>query len=181
MKCLWLLLLMVLNGIIFLPPSEYIYFEAYWCYSKELSYLYYILPLMNTIGHYVLFLFIRSKYKTQNIPLIRKVVINSQKYSKIYFTKYDTNYLAILYGRCIPVVHTGISIVAGLSSVSKQRFLILTLIGNYIFSIVCYVIISFVSKNNDYKITILYVFLVFSVIYIIHIFLEKFIHKMYKS
>ena len=103
-----------------------------------------------------------------------KIVIRvSEKYSEVYFDKYDIKYAAIFYGIFIPVVHTGISVVAGFSHISISKFLLLTLAGNYVFSAICYVVISAIPSNDGYMNALVYAFLAFFLVYLLHMAIEK--------
>ena len=181
---IWPLVMMIPNGIIFFPPSEYLYFEAYWKHGG-MSLFYFTLPLANSIGHYILFLIIREERKNPRIlnsngrisSVFKRLIKVSEKYSNIYFNTYDSHYYAILYGRCIPVVHTGVSVVAGLSNVSHYRFLLFTIIGNLFFSLVCYLVINSIPRGEDYGYTLLYAFIAFFLIYLAHMLVEKMLTK----
>lgn len=181
---IWPLIMMVPNGIIFFPPSEYLYFEAYWKYGG-VSWLYFSLPLANSVGHYILFLIIRKESNNPRIlisngrvsSIFKRLINVSEKYSNLYFNKYDSRYYAILYGRCIPVVHTGVSVVAGLSKVSHSRFLLFTVFGNLFFSLICYLVINSIPKGDDYSHALLYAFIAFFLIYLVHMFIEKMLTK----
>ena len=176
MECVWTIPLMVTNGIFFFPPSEYLYFEGYWCH-KGISSLYFTLPIANSIGHFILFIYVRyinissllHKNNNSNDGFIYKLIIQLNSYSKTYFSSYDTKYLAVIYGRCIPFVHTAISIAAGLSNMNITKFIIYTLLGNYIFSLICYMILSNIVSKYSYTYSLLIVLVIILVAPIIHI------------
>ena len=177
MFSIWTLaLFMLFNGVFFLPPSEYVYFDAYFGLGGSIGYPYAILPLANSAGHFILYELSRG-YSQRLANLESKVPTNyfasALRYvlqtSRRYFRNQDKHAWAIFYGRCVPVVHTGISIIAGIAGVSRLRFLVLTAVGNVVFSLECWIIIRILSSIDDYFYSITSVALCFAVIYVVHI------------
>jgi len=175
---------MVANGIIFFPPSELVYFDAYFSLNGSLGPAYVALPLANGLGHFILYeISRRYGHKLATIENVEPGDMTSValryvlRLSRNYFRLHDERAGAVLYGRCVPVVHTGISIVAGVAGVSRMRFMALTVIGNMIFSGVCWLIIDLLSNRADYSHSIVFVAAFFVGVYLLHIVIEQYFFR----
>lgn len=179
-----LVIFMILNGVIFVPPSEYLYFDAYFGLEGEFAYIYLVLPIANAVGHY--FLYELSKRYRSKLEILESkeatgFLLRTFQYivrsSRNYFEIHDTHAWAVLYGRCVPVVHSGISIVAGIFGVSRLRFLILTVVGNILFSAVCWIVVKTLSRVDNYNYSIVLVGFFFIAIYLLHTYIERRLNK----
>lgn len=175
---------MILNGIVFFPPSEFIYFDAYFVLGGDLKYSYAALPLANSIGHFILFEISRvfsdrliSFERRPQSGIVSSVFQYTLRISRQHFRFHDRHAWAVLYGRCVPIVHTGISVVAGISGVPRLRYFVLTIAGNVIFSLVCWLIVAILSTSDNYARSIVLVAVFFSTIYTLHLLVERRIRR----
>lgn len=168
-----LIILFLLNGIVFSPPSEYLYYVVYITYDASVAH-FIIFALVNSIGHillYYLSIFVESRllgYEFPGKPLYMKI----KGLASVYLFDNFPPFFSILLARCIPGVKTGISIIAGVARVNLGVFISATLIGNIIFALFNYFIISFLPQN-DHFIAIAVLTLFIFVSYIVHYWIHK--------
>lgn len=182
---LTLSLLMIANGVLFFPPSEYLYFDGVMLFDHQYSVKYFLLPIGNSLGHLLFFHLIRfanNHIQSSNLIMtsrdkawgnaLRKTIKIARKierYSHDYFLQYGNKYYSVMFGRLVPCVHTAICMPAALSSITTKRYFTLTLIGNFIYSLACLLIILLTPPGSSYKSNLLNAVFVFGVIYVLHL------------
>jgi membrane protein YqaA with SNARE-associated domain len=177
-----LLVSMVTNGIVLLPPSEALYFHAYYLGAYDVSVFYFVLPVANTVGHVVLFALARSRSARTLIQTLLALVPVAVKAGMLWLWKLlvlkpaqgvelrDRYGWITLYGRLIPVVKTCVSVVLAETTIPLGRYVILTLLGNVFFAIECLVVFAVVARSEfGYLVSIGLVGVVFCGIYAAHI------------
>lgn len=119
----------ITNGVFFTPPSEYVYFYIFdqWGYG-EFAYLF---TMANTVGHIILFqIFLRYS----NHPYLRhRIVMKYINQFSALVEKVGAERAYLVWFRCLPFLHTFVSIIAALKREDRKKFIILTLFGNVAF------------------------------------------------
>lgn len=181
----YLFILMVLNGVAFFPPSEYLYLAAFLESNGVYSELFILLSLFNAVGHIILYAVVRrwslwsyTKKKLSArgdfmskfiVTLLEKTVRKSES----LLISHDHALWIVAYGRCIPIVHTGISIVAAERKMPIGRFVLLTVSGNAVFSQFWFLVFYIVDNDSSWWYLGVFGTIIIMIIYFIHRFMEK--------
>ncbi len=165
-----LLIMMLTNGVFFLPPSEFILLIAFESFPSSRIATFSTLALVNTAGHFILFCVVRSyKHKASRLhshfgsPLSKPLATLSSW--GIDLTTWGSDLKSCFYLRLVPIAKTGVSISAALGEVSFIPFLVATACGNFLFCALwyCYFVLlsNFVSDVYFVMVTIVSVALVY--------------------
>ena len=142
------------NGLFLIPASQVILIFGGLVVGKgsaNFFFVFSILVLSNFIGNYLLY-FISFKWgeaaARKILPLKKKTLDNNIIIINYLFHKYG--HYIIFIGRNLPIVHSLVSIPAGVAKVPRRKFIIYTLLGICTWALIFMGIGIFLGNNYEY-------------------------------
>lgn len=142
------------NGIILFPASQIILiFGGLLVGFKNVNFFFVfaLLVLSNFLGNYLLY-FISFKWgedaARKILPMRKKTLDNHILILNYLFRKYGSSIIFI--GRNIPIIHSLVSVPAGIAKVSKKTYTIYTLIGICTWTLIFMGVGMFFGNNYAY-------------------------------
>lgn len=162
----FLSLLMVANGIVFFPPSEFILLTAFGSASDHALAAFLLLASANTAGHTILFLLVR-RFFLKRIELImnNQSRLGQTLRKTVPIISKDRN---VFWLRLVPVAKTAVSITAALGSIGLAKYLVYTILGNVAFCLVWLAYFGLLSNFLGHDQFVLYVVISILLVYGLH-------------
>ena len=142
------------NGLFLFPASQVILIFGGLVIGKggaNFFFVFSILVLSNFAGNYLLY-FISYKWgesaARKILPLKKKTLDNNILIINYLFHKYGSYIIFI--GRNLPIIHSLVSIPAGIAKIPRKKFIIYTLLGISTWSLIFLGLGTFFGNNYEY-------------------------------